>query len=90
MTPEAKIKKGICTYLRSLGAYVFCPVQRGLGSSALDILVCHQGRFYGIEVKVPGKKPTPRQAIVMEQINVAGGRAVLACSADEVYELVSR
>lgn len=85
MTPEGKVKKEIKEYLRSIGAYFFLPVQTGYGSSTLDILACVNGRFVAIEVKQPGGKATVRQKLIIDQIRAAGGTAILADSADEVW-----
>jgi hypothetical protein len=76
MTPEALIKSKIRAFLiDEMGAYYFAPVQMGMGVSTLDILCCIRGKFVGIEVKVPGKKPTTRQQQVIRTINSAGGVA---------------
>lgn len=73
LKPEAKVKVPVRKFLRSIGAYVFSPVQMGIGSSTLDDLCCLGGRFLGIEYKAPGKFPTPRQHQVMAEIQKAGG-----------------
>lgn len=76
MTPEAIIKTKIRSYLvEELKAYQFSPVQMGMGASTLDILCCLKGKFCGIEVKVPGARPTARQNFCIRQINDAGGVA---------------
>lgn len=49
------------------------PVPYGYGASTLDYLICMRGRFIAIETKAPGKKPTDRQKMVIEQIRAAGG-----------------
>jgi len=89
MTPEGKIKKEICDFLRANGAYVFCPVQRGMGAATLDILACWRGWFLAIEVKVPGKKPTKRQQFVAKEISKAYGVALVAYSVEDVAKWVS-
>jgi hypothetical protein len=74
--PEAALKATIRHYLvGEKQAYYFAPVQMGMGVSTLDILCCVNGRFVGIEVKVPGKKPTVRQTFNIEAILRAGGVA---------------
>ena len=75
MKPEARIKANIRAWLNAKGAYTFSPVQTGMGMDTLDILVCLNGRFIGIEAKVPGKTPTARQDVRLEQIRAAGGTA---------------
>lgn len=78
-TPEGKVKDRIRLDLKARGAYVFSPVQTGLGAATLDLLCCYQGRFIGLEVKaehVPNK-PTARQLLTMQAIASAGG--IVAC-----------
>ena len=74
--PEARIKDVVRKWLKSIGAYRFSPVQMGIGSPTLDDLCCIEGRFFAIEYKMPGKKPTPRQRLTMAAIDAAGGVAI--------------
>lgn len=61
MTPEAKVKARVKKILESGGAYYHCPVQNGMGAPTLDFVGCSVGRFFAIETKAAGKKPTARQ-----------------------------
>ena len=72
-TPEGRVKNEVKKQLKALGAYHFWAVQTGLGATTVDCLACFHGRFVGIETKAPGKKPTPRQEVVLTQIREAGG-----------------
>lgn len=75
-TPEGKVKKTVSSLLRSTpGLYYFMPVPSGYGESSLDYLGCYRGRFFGIETKRPGGKPTDRQKKVIEKIQETGGAA---------------
>lgn len=78
-TPENAVKDKIRLDLKARGAYVFSPVQTGLGASTVDLLCCYRGRFLGLEVKAEhvAAKPTPRQLLTMQVIASAGG--VAAC-----------
>ena len=74
MTPEAKVKKKIVAVLKEHGAYYFYPVTGGFGRSGVpDIIVCHAGRFIGIECKAGKNKATPLQEKNLKEINAAGG-----------------
>lgn len=73
VTPESKVKAKLKAWLRERGCYHFMPVQTGLGSTTLDVLVCNAGRFHAYECKAPGRKLTPRQELVSKQIMEAGG-----------------
>ena len=57
-----------------------------------DIIGCVGGKFYGLEVKVPGKERTltARQAFILQQIKLAGGRAKMVTSVDEALSFVRR
>lgn len=71
---EANVKAAVKKYLSAIGAYWFMPVQSGFGTVSIDFLVCHNGKFYGIETKRPGvTKVTPLQDCVMRDIVEAGG-----------------
>lgn len=46
-----------------------------------DIIACVEGRFIGLEVKVPGGEgASPVQVLVHSQIHNAGGTAVVVTS----------
>jgi predicted RecB family endonuclease len=55
-----------------------------------DIIGCYQGKFYGIEVKLPGKlhTVTKRQAYVIKKINDSGGRATVVTTVQEAMSFV--
>jgi hypothetical protein len=72
---EADVKKELNKYLKSIGAWWYMPVKMKYGSKIIDYLVCHKGRFYGIETKRPGKEPTLYQSLVMSAIIASGGQA---------------
>lgn len=73
MTPEGKVKEQVKKLLKAHGAYYHMPMQNGMGAPSLDFICCHNGRFFAIETKAPGKKPTPRQEQTMAEIAFAGG-----------------
>lgn len=74
MTPEGKIKAAISKAISQVKrTYTFMPVPSGYGQSSLDYILCVDGWFVAIEAKAPGKKPTPRQRLIMEKIRAAGG-----------------
>lgn len=83
MTPEGKIKKRVSNYLRRLDTIWYTmPVPSGYGMSTLDYIGSYRGRFFAIETKAPGKKPTPRQEITMEDMRNAGATVFLIDSDD--------
>jgi Holliday junction resolvase len=77
-TPEAKVKKKVVEALKSLGAYHFYPVTSGYGASGVpDIVGCYRGRFFGIECKANGNKPTALQQMNLDRITSVGGIALV-------------
>ena len=78
-TPEKKVKDKVVAQLKMLGAYYFYPVAGGLGGSSgiPDIIVCYKGRFFGLECKANGNKPTALQRLNIDKINDAGGIALV-------------
>lgn len=54
-----------------------------------DILgLTKTGRFFSIEVKVPGKQPTPLQIQFMKEVERNGGLAFVAHSVDDVEKIL--
>ena len=74
MTPEGKTKLKVKEVLKAHGAYWHCPVQNGMGAPSLDFICCFKGRYFGIETKKPGGKPTARQLLTIKAIEDAGGK----------------
>jgi len=74
-TPEGKVKASVKKVLADFGELVdgFWPVPYGMGESHLDYVGCANSHFFAIEVKAPGKKPTPRQVLRMQNIAKAKG-----------------
>jgi hypothetical protein len=87
-TEEGKLKDRIKAHLDSIGAYRHMPVLSGYGNPALDFVCCIGGRFLSIETKAPGKKPTPRQQLIMRQIIAADGTAFWVDSFEQYMRLM--
>ena len=90
-TPEAKVKAKVVAQLKELGAYYFYPVTGGFGSSGVpDIVGCYKGRFFGIECKAKGNKPTELQKMNLNKIEGVGGIALVIdeSNVDSVAELI--
>lgn len=72
-TPEGKVKRTVSSLLRATpDLYYFMPVPSGYGESSLDYLGCYRGKFFAIETKAPGKKPTDRQNMMIARMKAAG------------------
>jgi Holliday junction resolvase len=55
-----------------------------------DLVVCAEGRFIGLETKMPEKRSnvSPRQKIVLAAIVAAGGVSAVVCSPEEAVTVV--
>jgi VRR-NUC domain len=53
-------------------------------SDIIGIMPDGSGRLLAVEVKMPGKQPTPMQAAFLDQVNSAGGCAFVAHSIGEL------
>ncbi len=74
-TPEGKVKAKVSRLLRETpGVYYHMPVPGGFGGTTLDYIGCYLGKFFAIETKKPGGKPTDRQQMIIGQIEQAGGK----------------
>lgn len=73
MTPEGRIKEKVKKILKaSPQCYYHMPVQNGMGAPTLDFVGCSFGRYFAIETKAPGHKPTPRQEATIAAMRAAG------------------
>lgn len=88
-TPEGKVKDYVKKCFRELGfngisIYYHMPVQNGMGAPTLDFIGCMRGRFFAIEAKAPGKKPTERQLATIEEMEQAGAEVFVFDGTDKV------
>lgn len=76
-TPENKVKAAIdkvLVFFRDMELLWFHrAVQMGMGNPTLDYTGVIQGRYFAIEAKAPGKRPTKRQLMTIDEIRAAGG-----------------
>jgi len=83
MTPEGRIKQRVSALLKSYnGMYYYMPVPSGYGESTLDYIGCFKGKFFSVETKAPGKKPTSRQMQTKAAMERAGGVVFIIDSED--------
>lgn len=75
-TLEGGLKAKVKAFLKDRGAYFFMPVPTGYGTPTLDFIGCYKGNFFAIETKAPGKKPTPRQTLTIQQMQTRGAYVV--------------
>ena len=103
MTPEGQIKKLVKDYLTSIGmipagqavlatpentGWFHMPVSNGMGVHGIPDFIGHyQGRFFAIETKEKGKKPTDRQKHQLNALSLTGS-AVFVVDSEESLEKV--
>lgn len=90
--PESRLVANIRTYLERRGACVF-KIHGGDPFQEVgipDILCCYKAWFLGLEVKMPGEDPTPRQRAVLNRIGRAGGVAEVVRSVAEVERILAK
>jgi hypothetical protein len=91
MTTEARLRTNIVKALeRYSGWWVVTHADQFSTGGMPDIIGCYNGRFIGLEVKLPGKEHTltERQAHRIHQINKAGGFSAMVTSVDQAMDLV--
>ena len=87
-SPESFEKTAIKKHLEKIGAWHFSPYMAGMGKTGVpDIICCYRTVFIAIEVKRPGKKPTPIQERRMEEVRKAGGIAIWGTAEKVIDEL---
>jgi hypothetical protein len=87
-TPEGKTKQKVSALLKQYdNMYYFMPVVSGYGQRSLDYLGCYKQKFFAIETKARGKKPTHLQDLTIRAIKNAGGKAFVIDNEDGILEL---
>jgi len=62
-------------------------VPTGYGRATLDVLGCYRGRFFAVETKAEGKKPTLRQTGELQAMDRAMARTFVIIGEDSpVFE----
>jgi len=82
---EQKLQAKILKYMTAKGAYTV-KVITASKAGVPDIVMCYEGRFYGIEVKIGNNKPSGLQIANLKKIEECGGIAILAYSLNDVKE----
>lgn len=88
-TPEGKVKAKLRKLLAAYEPYMYTywPVPSGFGKSPLDVIGCYRGRYFTVETKAEGKKPTLRQAEEINSVERAMGKSFVISGVDSpVFE----
>ena len=100
MTPEGQVKKLVKDYLVSIGlipagqavlatpentGWFHMPVSNGMGVHGIPDFIGHyKGRFFAIETKTRGKKPTERQEHQLRALSLTGAKAFVVDSEESL------
>jgi hypothetical protein len=88
---EARLRSNIVKRLNAYSGFWFVTHADQYGTGGLpDIIGCYNGRFVGLEVKLPGKEHTltQRQSHVLAKITAAGGIGAMVTTVDQAMDLV--
>lgn len=65
-------------------------VFKGADKGTSDIIALYRKVFMAIEVKRPGRQPTPEQAAFLNQVIESGGIGIVAYSHDDVLDVLEQ
>ena len=83
-TPESRAKAKVRAILSKYPSmYTYWPVPSGFGRTNIDVIGCYRGRFFGIEVKGEGKKPTLKQDRELQFMARAMGKTFVIVGASD-------
>lgn len=85
---EQQLQKKILQYINACGGYVI-KIVTATKAGVPDIVACHKGKFYGIEVKYGSNKPSALQVANLDMIRAAGGIGILAYSLEDVTKEIN-
>lgn len=88
--PESRLSRRIIQALNNKGAFAF-KIHGGptMMAGLPDVIVCANGRFIGLEVKMPSQRGNVSavQHLVHGKIVMAMGIAVVVCSVNEALQV---
>lgn len=91
MSRHSTLCKDVVAFAQSRGHYAYRVTNSGYGRSGFpDVLLCINGLFATVEVKVRPDKPTPWQLREMESIQNAKGRTFVAYDLASAEDFIKR
>ena len=86
---ETELKRRVIQFIKKRypDAWIYKAADR-FTSGIPDLLLCKQGRFYAVELKVGRNNATPIQEFVIRKIREAGGRVCVCRSVEEVERFI--
>ena len=87
MAGESKLQTKILKRIEKRGAYAIKVISANK-NGVHDIIGCHLGYFFSIEVKFGRNRPSPLQLAHLHLIRDAGGMSVIAWDVETVDEML--
>lgn len=89
MTPETKLLNQVKSYLKKEHIWFRRNQAQACANGYPDIDFLYKGVYVGMELKVPGKKPTLLQQKKLDAINENGGIGKVVYSLEEVEKIIN-
>lgn len=88
---ETKLKNQVISLLRrEFPSVWFYKCADRFTAGIPDLIMCKEGMFYAVELKVGFNKASPIQEFVMREIRKAGGRVCVCRSVEEVRNFIEK
>jgi hypothetical protein len=92
---RARAERGVFAFHPANGGYrkpVEAAIMKGLGvvAGVPDVIVIHEGRVYGLELKAPGGRASAAQLETLAAMEAAGAYTCVAEGLDRALEVLER
>lgn len=84
---EATLRRAVLRLIRKKWPNAWVLGGRHSVAGVADLNVCYQGKWIALELKRPGRHPTPLQRATLEKIRAAGGAACVIRSVKELPDV---
>ncbi|MFW6002398.1 MAG: VRR-NUC domain-containing protein [archaeon] len=86
---EAELQKKCISHAKSVGVYTINMIIDGHGNKGVpDLILCLNGDFVAVELKVGKNEPSNAQKIQMKRIRKSGGKTYVIRSLKEFKKLL--
>ncbi len=89
-TEEGKLRDKVSNYLKTLKGVWFYKSSDRFTSGIPDFLICKGGKFFGLELKAPGKDGRRLQLDTLSLIHKAKGYTLCTDSFEEVKDFIEK
>ena len=84
---ESALQRAIIAALEARGCYVVNVVVAGRTGTP-DLIVCHEGHYIALEVKLPKQQPTAIQLVERQRVLRANGAHAVVKSVEEAVAML--